>query len=439
MAARQSDRKASDGITRRRFLHTTGAAAAAGSAAASGSPLSQVLLTTGALGANERIGIGLIGCGGRGNSLMGTVLALQKKGTPVEIVAVCDIYRPRLDKAAKLYKAKPYMDHHELLADKRVDVVCIATPDHHHVQQVMDAARAGKDAYCEKPLSHWSQFELTKQTAKEVARLKRIVQVGTQYLSDSAWHQGAELVKAGEIGRPIHAECGYFRVGDWGERGMPIDDPKAKAGKDLRWEAFLGDRPRRPFDVSRFFRWRMYEDYSGGPVTDLYPHVLTPVVHVLGAKMPALAVATGGKFRYQEREVPDTFNMIVDYPEKFSIAVMGTQGNDYPSTGKRRAGMPCPVFRGWEGTITVDGDELVVIPAAGVKKATKRVPIKHGINMEAYWQNLLDCCRTREQPWGHLELAYRVQTALQMAMLAFRSGRTARFDARSERIVTHED
>jgi predicted dehydrogenase len=416
-------------------LYTTGAVAAAGTASASGSPVSHALVATGVLGANERIGIGLIGCGGRGNSLMQTVLMLKKQGIPVEIVAACDIYRPRLDKAANAYAAKPYMDHRELLTDKQVDVVCIATPDHHHVPQLLDAARAGKDAYCEKPLSHWSQFELTKQTAKEVAKLKRIVQVGTQYMSDSAWHQGAELVRAGEIGRPIHAECGYFRVGDWGERGMRIDDANAKAGKDLLWDVFLGDRPKRPFDVSRFFRWRMYEDYSGGPVTDLYPHVLTPVANVLDAKMPTMAVATGGKFRYQEREVPDTFNMIVDYPEKFSIAVLGTQGNDYPMNNRRRYGVPYPLFRGWDGTITIERNDLVIIPNSGAKKPKKHVPIKHPLSMERYWQNFLDCCRTRQQPWGHLELAYRVQTALQMAMLAFRNGKTARFDAAKERIV----
>lgn len=435
MSQFQSDQNGRGGITRRRFLHASGAVAAGSAASAGASSLYRVLPATGVLGAGDRIGIGLIGCGGRGNSLMGVVKALQSKGEPVEIVAVCDIYRPRLDKAAKRYGAKSYMRHQDLLADKNVDVVCVATPDHHHAPQVLDAAKAGKDAYCEKPLSHWSQFETTKKMVKEVKRLGRVVQVGTQYLSDSAWHQAADLVKAGEIGKPIHAECGYFRVGDWGERGMPIDDPNAKPGKDLLWDVFLGDRPKRPFDVSRFFRWRMYEDTSGGPVTDLYPHVMTPVVKVLGAGMPALAVATGGKFRYQEREVPDTFNMIVDYPESVSVAVLGTQGNDYPPNSKRRCGVPFPVIRGWEGTITIEGNDLIVAPNAGAKKPAKRVPIKNPVDQALFWKNLLDCCRTRKQPWGHIDLAYQVQTALQMAMLAFRNGKTARFDAKNERIV----
>jgi len=427
--------KCPDAMTRRGFLHATGATAAIGAASGRAGPVTKVLLSTGVLGANGRIGVGLIGCGGRGNGLAQTVLSLKSKGTAVDIVAVCDIYRPRLDKAANAYKSKPYMDHRELLADRQVDVVIIATPDHHHAQQVIDAARAGKDAYVEKPLSHWSQFALTKTMFHEVAQRARIVQVGAQYMSDAAWHQAAALVKEGAIGRPIHAECGYYRVGDWGERGMPIDDPNAKPGKDLNWEAFLGDRPKREFDASRFFRWRMYEDYSGGPVTDLYPHVLTPVVSVLGCGFPSAVVATGGKFRYEEREVPDTFNMLIDYPEKLTVAVLGTQGNDYPPDPLRRGGLPVPLFRGWEGTITLEGKELVVVPNHGSPKKAQRVPIQHELNMDLFMGNFLECCRTRQQPWSHLELGYHVQTALQMGMLAFRNGRTARFDAPKEEIV----
>jgi len=387
------------------------------------------------LGAGERIGVGLIGCGGRGNSLIGALLNLKKQGTPLDVVAVCDIYRPRLEKAAKTYNAKPYDSHHELLADKQVDVVVIATPDHHHAQQVIDAAVAGKDIYVEKPLSHWSQFELTKKMAHEVKRLQRVVQVGAQYMSDAAWHQARKMVEEGVIGQPIHAECGYFRVGDWGERGMPIDDPNAKPGKDLNWEAFLGDRPKRDFDVSRFFRWRMYEDYSGGPVTDLDPHVLTPVVHVLGVKFPTAVVSMGGKYRYQEREVPDSFHMFIEYDGKMTVAVLCTQGNDYPPNEKRRGGLCSPVFRGWEATITVEGNDLVVIPNMGSKMPVKRVRIEHELNQELFMKNWLDCCKTRQQPWSHAEMGYHVQTALQMGMLAFRNGKTAKFDVEKEEIV----
>ncbi|MGB2824658.1 MAG: hypothetical protein WBF17_27030, partial [Phycisphaerae bacterium] len=277
------------------------------------------------------------------------------------------------------------------------------------------------------PFTHWRQFELAKEAAALAEKHKRVFQLGTQGMSGSVWHEAAKLVKDGLIGRPIHAECGYFRVGDWGERGMRIDDKNAQAGAELNWEAFLGDSPKRPFDVSRFFRWRMYEDYSGGPVTDLYPHCFTPVAHVLGVGLPSIAVGTGGKFRYQEREVPDTFNMLVDYPEKVTAAVLGTQGNSHP--GSR------PIVRGWDGTLTFEGNEIVFTPCARGKKA-QRFKAARGENVVDHWKNLLDCIRKREPgTYSPIKLAYHVQTALNMAMLSLRNGKTARFDPQKEQII----
>jgi predicted dehydrogenase len=420
-----------NGLSRRQFIGRAGVAAAVAIAGTSAKSFVGKVL-----GANDRIGVGFIGCGGRSQSHLQAVHYLQTQNANVEIVAACDAYRPRMQKVAEGYKAKGYMDHRELLADANVDVVCIATPDHHHGYQAIDAIRAGKDVYCEKPVTHWRQFELTKRLAVEVKKSGRVFQLGTQGMSDGAWHQIRKLVQDGLIGRPIHAECGYFRVGDWGERGMPIDDANVKPGADLNWDAFLGDAPKRPFDVSRFFRWRMYEDYSGGPSTDLFPHTLTPVVYMLGVKLPKMVVATGGKFRYEEREVPDTFNMLIDYPENVTIAVLGTQGNDCPGTGSRGSGQRIPVVRGWDGTLTVEGNEIVFIPAKGSNKKAQRFPIEHGEDFVGFWQKFLDCCRSRQQETlSPMELAYHVQTALQMGMLGFRQGRVAKFDAVKEEII----
>jgi predicted dehydrogenase len=328
------------------------------------------------------------------------------------------------------------MDHRELLADPRVDVVFIATPDHHHGYQAMDAVHAGKDVYCEKPVTHWRQFDLTRKLAEEVKKSSRVFQLGTQGMSDSAYHQMRKLIQDGLIGQPIHAECGYFRVGDWGERGMPIDDPNAKPGPDLNWQAFLGDSPTRPFDVSRFFRWRMYEDYAGGPSTDLFPHCLTPMVYMLGVGMPRLVMATGGKFRYEEREVPDTFNMLIDYPEKITVAVLGTQGNNYQGTGERGAPGRVPVVRGWEGSLTIDKTEIVFIPAEGSKKHPQRFPIGHGEDMTGYFKTFIECCRARNTATpSPMDLAFQVQTALQMGTLGLRKGKVARFDAVGQKIL----
>ncbi|HIJ51657.1 MAG TPA: Gfo/Idh/MocA family oxidoreductase [Planctomycetes bacterium] len=420
-------------MTRRHFIRKAGTAAAALTAVGA----TTKHFTGNVLGANDRIGIGFIGCGGRSHAHLQTVHYLKtQKGANVDIVAACDVYKPRLQKVVDGYKAKGYMDHHELLADPNVDVVCISTPDHIHGYQAIDAVKAGKDVYCEKPVTHWRQFELTKRLAAEVKKSGRVFQLGTQGMSDPAWHQIKKLIQDGLIGQPVHAECGYFRVGDWGEVGMPIDDRNAKPGSELNWNAFLGDSPKRPFDVSRFFRWRMYEDYAGGPSTDLFPHILTLVVHMLGVTMPSKVVATGGKFRYQQREIPDTFNMLIDYPEDITVAVLGTQANDYPGTGARGSGQRIPVIRGWQGSLTIEKNEIVFIPAQGSKKKLQRFGIKGGEDFVGYWQKFLDCCRSRKtDTLSPMDLAYHVQTALQMGMLGLRQGKVARFDKTREKIL----
>ncbi|RKY09218.1 MAG: hypothetical protein DRP65_08070 [Planctomycetota bacterium] len=423
-----------DDLTRRQFIRKAGTTAAI--AAAAGSV--RVRAATAGKSANDRLGVGVIGVGGRGNAHLQILKWMKDDGDNIEIVAVCDVYRPRMQKAADAYGAKGYMDHMELLANPDVDIVTVATCDHHHGYQVIDAVKAGKGVYAEKPITHWRQFDLLKRMTEEVKKSGMTFQLGTQGMSDSAWRQMKQLVKDGLIGKPLHAECGYFRVGDWGERGMPIDDPNAKPGKDLNWEAFLGDSPNREFDVSRFFRWRMYEDYAGGPVTDLYPHSFTPVADIMNISMPSAVVATGGKYRYEEREVPDTFNMFVDYPQGYSVAIMGTQGNDYLAHGHRGAGSRIPVVRGWEGSLTIDikTNKIIFIPVEGSKKKRQTFDIEHGEDMVNHMRNLVSCVRQGSQEtFSPVDLAYRTQTALIMGMWALRAGKTARFDMDKQQII----
>lgn len=431
MTANQPESLPVDRTTRRSFIRNAGTAAAAWTV---GAGLAARPARGRMLGANDRINFAMIGCGGEGNALLSMVKILKDQGANVEIVAVCDIYRPRLEKTAAKYNAKTYSNHRELLADPGIDVVGIATPDHIHGYQIIDAIKAGKDVYCEKPVTHWRQFELTKQLYQVVSKSDRVFQLGSQYMSDSAWSQARQLIKEGAIGRPVHAEMSFFRVGDWGERGMPIDDPDAQPGPDLNWEAFLGDSPKREFDVSRFFRWRMYWDYAGGPATDLYPHCLSQVIYMLDVKLPSLVVGTGGKLRYEEREVPDTCNILAEYPEKISVSMIGTQANDYP--GPRPRPPACsPVIRGWEASLSFENDEIVITPVQGTRKEARRVKIERPFDHVRHMKNLLDCCRTREKAEYPVDLAYYTQTPLQMGMLSLREGKVAKFDAAGEKIV----
>ena len=383
------------------------------------------------LGSNDRIGVGFIGVGGRGRTHLAVVQQLIQSGENLQIAAVCDAYRYRLNEAAQSTGAKPFMKHHQLLADPAVDVVCVATPDRRHVPQAMDAIRAGKDVYCEKPMGHWSQFNLAREFAAETVKLKRVVQVGNQGNSSPVWAKVRELLQQGAIGRLQHILAGLYRDGDWGER-MPIPDPEAVPGPDLDWKAFLGDAPKVAFTVDRFFSWRKYLDYAGGPCTDLFPHVLTPFVSALGLNYPSLAVASGGIFKYTtyDREVPDTFNMCLDYPEKVSAVLVCTLANDYVTE---------PAIRGDEGTLTLQDAggwesgfaSITVSPAKG---APRIVP---GLKVEAtplHWKNFIHCVRTREKPVSDVEFALKVQAAMSMAMLGFLNKKVARFDPRKKEI-----
>jgi hypothetical protein len=128
--------------------------------------------------------------------------------------------------------------------------------------------------------------------------------------------------------------------------------------------------------------------------------------------------------------------MLIDYPEKITVVVLGTQANDYPGAGGRGSGGTIPVVRGWEGTLTIEKDEIVFIPAQGSQKKPQRFAIEHGEDFVGYWRKFLDCCRSRERnTLSTMDLAYHVQTALQMGMLSFREGKVARFDAGQETIL----
>jgi len=416
------------GINRRDFLQSTAGATAALSLLSAAPYVARGRV----LGANDRMGLGFIGVGGRGSSHIGTVQRLIKAGENAQIVAVNDAFRYRLDEAAKPTGAKAYLKHQELLADPNVDAVCIATPDRLHVPQALDAIRAGKDVYCEKPMGHWSQFDLSKRFYEETLKLKRVVQIGNQGNSSSAWQKVRELIQQGSIGRVQLVTVGFYRNGDWGER-MRIPDPEAKPGPDLDWEAFLGDAPKVPFTVDRFFSWRKYLDYAGGPCTDLFPHVFTPFVSAIGLKFPSRAVASGGIFKYTtyDREVPDTFNMCLDYPEKLSIVLPCTLANNYP---------PEAAIRGDEGTLTLQNpgewnrgfDSVTVVPMKGEPRT---FPAEKIDATPLHWQNFLKCVRTREKPVSDVEFGLHVQAALNMAMLSFLQEKVAKFDPVKGQIV----
>lgn len=413
--------------SRRGFLKSGTAAAAAVSA--------PYVITTAALGdsatppASERIGVGFIGTGGRARAHVKIINEFKKQGL-ANPVAVCDVYRPRLEAASKATGGtKMYMEHEALLADPNVDVVCIASPDRLHAPQAIDALNAGKDVYCEKPLTHWAQFDLAKKVEEAALRNSRLVQVGTQHMADDNYPEIIRLIQEGIIGKPMHVSCSYFRRGDWGER-MQIPDENAQPGPDLLWERFLGDAPKVDFTVSRFFQWRMYWDYAGGPATDLLVHTFTPIFCVLELGYPERVFGGGGTFQYN-REVPDQCNIIADYPGGPSVVMTNSLSNHVPSD---------TMIRGTDGLITwamlQGGKEYGVRIVPFAKNAKEMlIPWKGQGDTSKLWADLLECVRTRKQPKCNIELAVRVQAPLSMGIISHRENKVVRFDTQKREIV----
>jgi predicted dehydrogenase len=400
-------------------------AAAAGGIAAGAT---FTVLADDAKGANDRIGVGFIGTGGRCQTHINIVNQFQAQGI-TQPVAVCDVYAPRVQAAAAKTGGKVYRTHEDLLADPRVDVVCIATPDRHHAPQAIDAVRAGKDVYVEKPLVHWSQFNLAKQLEEETQKNGQIVQVGTQYMADDAYGQIRKLIADGAVGKIVHAQAGFFRRGDWGER-MHIPDPNATPGRDLDWDRFLGDAPKVPFSVSRFFQWRLYWDYAGGPSTDLLVHTFTPVFAVLQLDFPARVLGGGGTFQY-DREVPDQCNIIADYPGGPSVVMMNSLSN-YTGIDTMLRGTDGIII--WKDITHRDSKGVRIVPA-DQKKQEIFIPWKGKGDTSRLWANFLDCVKTRSQPYSPIDLAVRVQAPLNMGILAHRENTVARFDAEKSEIL----
>lgn len=408
--------------TRRRFLK---AASAAAGLAATGRPL--VILGEEAQGANDRIGVGHIGCGDRGGYHLHVVKALESEGL-AKSVAVCDVYGPRLRAAAQFTGGAAYRDYRELLDDPRVDAVCIATPDRHHAPQALEAIRRGKDVYCEKPLTHWAHFDLARELAEAARSHERIVQVGTQFVADDAYPKIRQMIADGAVGKILHAQTGYFRRGDWGER-MLIPDPNAKPGVDLDWQAFLGDAPPTEFSVSRFFQWRLFWDYAGGPATDLLVHAFTPVFRVLDLGYPVRVSCGGGTLQY-DREVPDQCNIMVDYAGGPSVVIMSSLSN---FTGIDT------ILRGDNGAIVWQGIDkpasggVRVVPLGENTQETRIDWTTMGDAM-VLWRDFLSCVRSRKQPISPIDMAVRVQLPLTMAILSHRASKTATYDPQTGRI-----
>ena len=415
------------------------------------------------IGANDRINIGVIGCGGRGRYDADAFNGFaQKHNNACQIVAACDVYEKRKKMVADKYKVKGYLDYRELLNQSDVDAVVIATPDHWHAKMAMDAMDKGKDVYLEKPMVHTN--EDARQLVATVKETKRILQVGSQTTSADIWWKAKKAIADGMIGQMIESQGSYHRNSTEGEWNWPIEagaGPDAKGDDFVDWNMWLGSQfklaPKRAWDADRFFRFRKYWDYSLGIASDLFYHVIAPLnICWDEPQFPTKVMATGGIYIFKklpdgkpDREVPDTFHLLAEYAKGHSLVLSSSMANDTHIPG---------MIRGHEGTIIMvdHGQFERNVPFITVKPQVKntrvggqsktvaiggeayekkfglkdiQIPIDQTDMMDLHIGNFLGCMRTREKPHLDVETGAKAVVVINLAAQSYREGKVMYWDA----------
>ncbi len=355
-------------------------------------------------GANDRIVMGIIGAGGRGRGMMDS---FTEHGA--DWAAVCDVYEVNtslgLENAGA--QAKAYPDHRKLLERKDIDAVLIASPEHWHHDHLIDSVRAGKDAYCEKPLS-WS-IEQGANMVAEVRKTDRIVQVGMQRRSSPPILECKQLLEQGTIGEINLVRAEWYW--DINLRTRPVLRDK------LDWERFVGPARKQPFEPARFRHWRYFWDFSGGNMTDQGTHLIDVIQWFTNTTQPVAAQCCGKVYKLFPSETPDTFCATFEYP-KFTCTWTLTYTNSFQNGW----GI---VFQGQKGTLELceAGYRVYKEPWSGGRwdrpePATEKLP--GGLTQTVpHIKNFLECLRTRKQPNAPIEIGHEAVRALHLANFAF--------------------
>jgi predicted dehydrogenase len=400
--------------------------------------------------ASDRIRVGLIGVGNFGRANL-----RQFGGQPdVDVVAVCDVFQPALDQAVEQAggKAKPYRDYRRLLDDRDVDAVVITTPEHWHANMCIDACEAGKDVYVEKPASHFIRDgRLMVEAAR---RSDRVVQVGTQQRSGAHFQRAVRYVQEGRIGDVHYASC-------WNHTPpRPPRPTRTGVPEGLDWDMWLGPGPQLSYDqVWSAGGPRSFWAFWGGMLTEWGSHLADVVLWALKVQSPLRVAAVGGRFHQQQGELPDTLLVSYEFPGfafHYSILNHNTFGpNGDP--GAARFGSYGIQFHGSKGTLFVDRGGFRITPQttrqeepeqpAGPSVPDMRAPgfyytteilaeqsdssLQHGPHV----RNFLDCVKSRKRPIADVEAGHHANSACRLGNIAYRMGRTLRWDAAAEEVT----
>ena len=334
----------SNSISRRQFIERTVAGATAAGVTLAARPARP---STPVSSPNETVTMAVIGAGIRGLENMRSILAVGGK-----VAMVCDLYDGHFRRAREFQPNTPVTrDYREVLDRKDIDAVLIATSDHWHAPIAIAAMRAGKDVYCEKPMTHTIPEAL--EMVKVSQETGRLVQVGSQSLSMQSTHKGKEWVDSGAIGNVFMVQCEIYRPDPVGAWKYPV--PPDASPQTIDWDRYLGNAPKRPFDPARFFQFRNWWDYGTGIAGDEYVHLLSRVHYLMNVQHPVSGVANGGIYKWTgDRDVPDIHNTLYDYG-KFQVVVMANLVSNFEGGEIVR-------FMGDKGTVELTEESATLMP-----------------------------------------------------------------------------
>ena len=371
-------------------------------------------------GANDRIQLGLIGCGERGRGDMGNFL----KAGNVDVAALCDIYANQIDLAKNVApNAQSFTDHRKLLEMQQVDAVLIGVPDHWHAAIAIDALNAKKDVYVEKPLT--LKIEEGPPIVKAARINDRICQVGMQQRSGKHYLEAKqEYLDTGKLGKITLARTWWHGNG-YHLRKAP--ESLQTQPSNLDWAHFLGPLKWRDWDPQQYWNWRAYLDFGGGQVTDLFTHWIDVVHMFMGKEIPIAASASGGIYNYKDgRTAPDTIDVLLEYPSEFTATFEATLVPGITGAGVE--------FCGTQGRLLIDRGHYEFHPVGRNAQATVVKPT--GINLDLdHIQNFLDCVKSRKLPNGYVLIGHRSAQASHLGNISYMQKRRIDFDPVREEIL----
>jgi predicted dehydrogenase len=410
------------------------------------------------MGANERIRLGVVGCGSRGTGDMRTFLATNQ----VDVAAVCDVWGARVDRAKRVApQAAAFSDHRKLLELKDVDAILIGTPDHWHVPIAIDAVNAGKDVYCEKPLT--LKIEEGPPIIRAVRTHNRVFQTGMQQRSGPHYIQARdEYIRKGKLGKISLVRTWWH--GSVSSFVKPVPPELEKQPADLDWKRFVEPVAWRDYQPYQYNCFRAFLDYGGGQITDLFTHWIDVVHMFLGEDQPVAASANGGIYIYHHdgsgRTAPDTISVSLQYPGDFEVTFEATLAAGVDSNGIEFYGTGGRLFitrAGFEFTpVEAPAVQPALLPmeanrsaAPGIRRSYRPQPFpppsatnKETVIVRAeghldgfHVQNFLDCVKSRDLPNADVAVGHRSAQACHLATLSYKERRRIRFDPAVEQVL----